>query len=141
MRVALRNHVSQTLNGFQGFVAWDACPMRNIPQWRHDLSFMQAVYLAMGFTQTECKNEWLVVRRDLLPLIRSRTRFKECTTIIDCDLARIGRIGNIEVFLELKWPDGFHYQFMCGSNIGVALGQVLNSPHIHQPPVVDPPAQ
>lgn len=87
------------------------------------------MYLALCFTQTECHDEWLVVQRRLLPMIRTRARFKErVPPSVECELAHIGSIGNIQVFLELK-ADSFSYDFMCGSNLGAAVGQVINHPH------------
>jgi hypothetical protein len=96
-----------------GFVVWAARPPSNSPYALHRETFADAIYTALGFCQTNFKDEWVVLGRIGATVVRSLCKFKETEGVIcwPTSLVFIGQLGIIHVYMNAELPSD---QFLAG---------------------------
>lgn len=132
----LRSVKAATKNATCGFVTWNASPPMNIYWGTHKQSFLEAVHTALVFCDTRLADEWLVVGRGMLPIIRTLPRFHEQVGAGDDEIMFIGRIGRIAVLYAFKMPSK---DFCAGCGDKAARGTVTDLPINFESDPVDYP--
>jgi hypothetical protein len=108
-----------------GFVTWDAIPQSGELWQRHKLSFLEAVHTALAFCDTQVKDEWLMIGRGLLAIVRTLPNFVEQRGVEDGTAVVIGRIGTMTVVYDWKLDP---CAFCAGFENRAARGLVQNMP-------------
>jgi hypothetical protein len=113
---------SDLQNCYMGFVSWYPIPPTGTPFWRHKSSLLEAFYLTLKFCKTDYTDEWLVLGADLMPLVRSFTKFKEQVPAEhEGSITYLGTLGNIKVYANPTIEDNW---WLAGCGFSGARGMV-----------------
>lgn len=125
-----------------GVVTWDAMASGGMREFDHWLSFPKAIHTALAFCGTDTRNEWVVLGKSALVIMRSNPDFVQCDPIECGLLIYIGKHKTISVYTQsTDTPQPIAGNtFVAGIRGKSARGLIHHGP-IHEPvpPNVDLP--
>lgn len=122
---------------YKGFVCWDAECTRGHPR-DHRETLMEAIHTALGFCQSDTRDEWCVLGSAALVYMRGMPGFEQEEAVACGPLVFIGWHQTIRMYtvargLDLKIG---HLEFVVGVRDTACKGAIQNSAFNFAPPKV-----
>lgn len=117
-----------------GIVTFDAMAPSGVREFDHWLNFPKAIHTVLAFCGTDTRNEWVVLGRSALVMMRNNPDFEQCEPIECGQLIYVGKHKTISVYTQST--DTPHpiagNAFVAGIRGKSARGLIHHGP-IHEP--------